>query len=145
MMQKNSSKLGVPASLVRVFAVITVACGLSACNNFGVHRIDIQQGNLVTQESVEKVKIGMSRNEVRLALGTPLLRDPFRADRWDYYFSISQAGGSTEQRKVTVAFDADKVTKVDGVGMESEIFTGGVEKRRSYEAAPGAPAKPPKS
>ena len=130
------------------FAAIVVACmafGLSACNNLGVHRIDIQQGNLVTQENVEKVKVGMSRNEVRLALGTPLLRDPFRADRWDYYFSISQAGGATEQRKVTVAFDADKVTKVDGIGMATEIFTGGVEKRRTFEAPPGAPAKPPKT
>ena len=123
---------------------VAAALTLSACNNFGVHRIDIQQGNLVTQESVEKVKTGMSRNEVRLALGTPLLRDPLRADRWDYYFSISQGGGNTEQRKVTINFVADKVTKVDGVGMETEIFTGGVEKRRSAESAPGAPAKPAK-
>lgn len=142
-MQKIFGSFGAVA--VAVAAIAVLASGLSACGNFGVHRIDIQQGNLVTQESVEKVKTGMSRNEVRLALGTPLLRDPFRADRWDYYFSISQGAGATDTRKVTVTFAADKVTKVEGVGVENEIFTGGVEKRRSYETAPGAPSKPPKS
>ena len=53
---------------------------VSGCAGFGVHRIDIQQGNLVTQEQLAKVKSGMSRLDVRNALGTPLLQDVFRSE-----------------------------------------------------------------
>ena len=130
-------------------AVAIVPVLIAACAGFGVHRIDIQQGNLVTQEQVAKIKTGMSRLDVRTALGTPLLQDVFNGNRWDYYFSLDQStkygpfGRDKQQYKVTIMFDNDKVAKIDGQASAIEILTGGGEKRQLPNALPpGAP--PPK-
>lgn len=78
------------------------------------YKIDIQQGNHVTQEMVEKLKPGMSRAQVRFLLGTPLVVDPFRNDRWDYVYLYYKAGELTEQRRVSVIFEDDRLKRVDG-------------------------------
>ena len=62
----------------------------TAC--LSVYRPDLQQGNAVTPEMVEKLKVGMTRNQVRFVLGTPLIADVFHPDRWDYYFFLKQSG-----------------------------------------------------
>lgn len=78
------------------------------------YKIDIQQGNAVTQEMVAKLQPGMTRNQVRFVLGTPLLVDPFRADRWDYFYSYTKRGELIEQRRLAVYFKDDKLDRVDG-------------------------------
>lgn len=122
---------------------------LSGCAGFGVHRIDIQQGNLVTQEQLAKVKPGMSRLDVRTALGTPLLQDVFNGNRWDYFFSLDQGtkygpfGRDKQEYKVTILFENDKVARIDGKASAIEILTGGGDKRQLPNTLPpGAP--PPK-
>ncbi len=122
---------------------------LAGCAGFGVHRIDIQQGNLVTQEQLSKVKLGMSRLDVRNALGTPLLQDVFNGNRWDYYFSLEQStkygpfGRDRQRFEVAILFENDKVAKINGQASAIEILTGGGEKRQLPNALPpGAP--PPK-
>ena len=92
---------------------IAVACAvlLGGC----VYRIDIQQGNYVTQDAVAKLKTGMTRAEVRQVLGTPLLADVFHADRWDYYFIHAKGGrGSGERKLFSVFFKEDKVASFTG-------------------------------
>ena len=125
------------------------ALSISGCAGFGVHRIDIQQGNLVTQEQLARVKPGMSRLDVRTALGTPLLQDVFNGNRWDYYFSLDQStsygpfGRDKQEYKVTILFENDKVASIDGKASAVEILTGGGEKRKLPDSLPpGAP--PPK-
>lgn len=132
-----------------LIAVGLFAATLSGCAGFGVHRIDIQQGNLVTQDQLAKVKPGMSRLDVRNALGTPLLQDVFNGNRWDYYFSLDQStsygpfGRDKQQYKVTILFESDKVARIDGKASAVEILTGGGEKRKLPDSLPpGAP--PPK-
>ena len=66
------------------------------------YRIDIQQGNLLTQEMVAKLKPGMTRAQVRFTLGSPLVVDPFRTDRWDYVYMYQKQGKETERRNITV-------------------------------------------
>ena len=78
------------------------------------YRIDIQQGNFVSQEMVSQLKAGMSKEQVRLALGTPLLTDIFHADRWDYVYWRERPGEKREQRKLTVHFEDGKLTRLDG-------------------------------
>jgi outer membrane protein assembly factor BamE len=78
------------------------------------YKIDIQQGNHVTQEMVEKLKPGMTRSQVKFLLGTPLVVDPFRNDRWDYVYLNYKAGELVEQRRVSVIFEQDKLKRVDG-------------------------------
>lgn len=78
------------------------------------YRIDIQQGNYVTQDMVAKLKPGMTRSQVRFALGTPLIVDPFRNDRWDYFYMMHRAGVLTEQRVVTAIFRGDELLRIEG-------------------------------
>jgi outer membrane protein assembly factor BamE len=93
---------------------------LSACSYVpqipGVtpYRIEVQQGNFISQEMVAQLKPGMSKEQVRLALGTPLLTDIFHADRWDYVYWREKAGAKREQRKLTVFFEDGKLTRLDG-------------------------------
>ena len=139
----------VPAAVFFV-AAITASSG---CSNFGVYRLDIQQGNLVTQEQVSKVKPGMSRLEVRNILGTPLLQDSFNGNRWDYVYNedrntekkLNPFGRIQQQFKLTVVFDGEKVARVDGTASPVEILTGGGDRRKTPDATPpGAPPEPRK-
>src|SRR5688572_11726498 len=88
----------------------TCAVLLGGC----VYRIDIQQGNYVTQDVVAKLKVGMTRTEARQILGTPLLADVFHADRWDYYFSQSRGGRGGDRKLFSVFFKDDKVASFTG-------------------------------
>ncbi len=78
------------------------------------YKIDIQQGNYVTQEMVAKLKPGMTRPQVRFILGTPLVVDPFRTDRWDYVYLYNKGGAVTEQRRIAVIFKNDKLERIEG-------------------------------
>jgi outer membrane protein assembly factor BamE len=79
-----------------------------------VHKIDIQQGNVVIADQLARVKVGMTRPEVRQILGTPLLADTFHANRWDYYFYNEKKGREVERNKISILFADDKVTRIDG-------------------------------
>jgi outer membrane protein assembly factor BamE len=88
------------------FAII-----LSACS---VHKIDIQQGNVITQEMLEKLKIGMDKPQVSRLLGTPLIEDPFHKGRWDYIYKfVAGDTGETQSSHITLFFDGDSLTKID--------------------------------
>jgi outer membrane protein assembly factor BamE len=78
------------------------------------YRIDIQQGNVVTQQMVAKLKAGMTRAQVRFALGSPLVVDPFRTDRWDYVYLYKKQGRDTERRHITVIFEEEKLVRIEG-------------------------------
>jgi outer membrane protein assembly factor BamE len=84
------------------------------------YRIDIQQGNVVTQEQMDRVKPGMSRLQVRDVLGTPLLTDAFHADRWDYVFSLRQTGKPLQRRNVVLIFNGDVLKSVEAPELPSE-------------------------
>ena len=72
------------------------------------YRPDVQQGNWITQSMVEELRVGMSREQVRFVLGSPMLTSVFHADRWDYPFVFRQGrGNDSEVRRFTVFFDAD--------------------------------------
>ncbi len=79
------------------------------------YRIEIQQGNFVSQEMVSQLKLGMSQDQVRFVLGTPLITDSFHADRWDYVFRRQRANSrELEHRKLAVFFDDGKLKRIEG-------------------------------
>jgi len=97
-------------------AALVAGCSLNDPNRSGLlqpYRIDLPQGNYLTQETVDRVQQGMSREQVRFVLGSPLLRDLFHPDRWDYVFRYKFPNGDVEQRKVTVRFRDDRVVAVE--------------------------------
>ncbi|MGE0355794.1 MAG: outer membrane protein assembly factor BamE [Burkholderiales bacterium] len=98
---------------MRPLAPLILAFALAACGPI-VHRIDIQQGNLVSPENFARVKTGMTKSEVRQILGTPLLTDAFHADRWDYYFRNEKRGRLVEQNKFAVHFENERVVRIVG-------------------------------
>lgn len=98
----------------------------------GPHKIDVQQGNFVTQDMIDKLKPGMSRNQVRFALGTPLIADPFHSDRWDYVYVLEKRGRVVEKRRIVVVFKQDELLRIDG-----DV----VPRDATKEAAKAAPSK----
>jgi outer membrane protein assembly factor BamE len=95
-----------------IFLATLSAATLSGCGL--VYRIDVQQGNYVTQDLVERLKPGMTKAEVKAILGTPLLSDVFHANRWDYYFSNVKNGKAQDRTKLAVFFADDKMVSVSG-------------------------------
>ena len=101
-------------ALVRSRRLVLAAfllAALSAC----VHRIDIQQGNFLDKEDIDRISVGMTRVQVRALLGTPMVADPFQNARWDYVYYFKRGRLSKAvQRHFIVHFDgADKVEKID--------------------------------
>jgi len=98
--------------LISVLLVGLVA-GCSS-TRIGPHRIDVQQGNALDQENVSRLKLGLNRSQVRFLLGTPLVVDPFRTDRWDYVYVFYKAGKLAEQKRITLFFDGDTLARIEG-------------------------------
>jgi outer membrane protein assembly factor BamE len=112
------------------------------------HKIDIQQGNYVTQDMVAKLKPGMSRSQVRFALGTPLVTDPFHPDRWDYVYVLQKKGEVVEKRRIVVVFKDEKLARIDGdvkPAAEGAASPAGASTPDAAKAppAPAAAARPP--
>ena len=84
------------------------------------YRIDIVQGNAITKEQAAQIKPGLSRLQVRDILGTPLLTDPFHANRWDYLFTLRRPGTDAQRRSVVVHFENDVVKSLEAGELPSE-------------------------
>ncbi len=100
------------------------------------YRIDIQQGNFLSPEMVAQLKKGMTREQVRFVLGTPLVTDIFHGDRWDYVFYRELGNGSKDQRRLSVFFDNDKLARAVGENVPLELGgTGPAPKAEADNAA----------
>ena len=99
---------------VGLISSILLACG-------GVpYKIDVAQGNFVSKEQINALKLGMPRAQVMDILGTPLLVSVFHADRWEYVFTLKRQGVETKPYKLTVHLKGDALEKIDGEGMLTE-------------------------
>jgi outer membrane protein assembly factor BamE len=89
-------------------------------NVFKPYRIEIVQGNVVTQEVMAQIQPGLGRTQVREILGTPLLTDLFHENRWDYVFTIARQGIAPQQRRVTVFFKDNVVERFEAGALPTE-------------------------
>lgn len=103
-----------------------------------VYRVDIRQGNFVTQEMVSQLKPGLTREQVRYALGTPLLTDPFHSNRWDYVYRYAPGHGDVQQRRLSVYFDDNKLVSVSG----DVVAATAADAQKAPASAPGAEPVP---
>ena len=119
------------STCVRIGASVTLAAGLAACSGFDgasqrlssivtPYRIDVVQGNFVSSEQVQQLRVGMGRQAVRDVLGTPLLQSIFHADRWDYVFAFHRKGDEPQLRKVTVFFKNDALERFEADALPTE-------------------------
>src|SRR2546423_7239198 len=104
----------VRALFVLLLALLLSSCGVPRIPGITPYKPEIQQGNYVSQEMIAQVKPGMTREQVRFVLGTPLLVDIFHADRWDYVYWREATDGKREQRKITLFFDQGKLARMEG-------------------------------
>jgi outer membrane protein assembly factor BamE len=84
------------------------------------YRVDVMQGNVITEELAARVKPGMTREQVRDLLGSPLLTSPFHADRWDYVFTMRRQGVEPQRRSVVAYFKGDALDRLEAPALPSE-------------------------
>ena len=114
-----------PAPLTSV-KTTTEASGVQRTENprfLGIlspYRPDIPQGNFVSEEMMSQLKEGMTHDQVRFLMGTPLLTDMFHADRWDYVFRLQKGNGEVLSSRVSVFFKDDRVARFEGGNLPSE-------------------------
>jgi len=89
--------------------ILACAAGCSSWGFPGVYRINVEQGNIVTQEMVDQLKPGMTRAQVRFILGTPLVEDSFNRDRWDYMYILRNGEKILRENRLTVVFEGDNL------------------------------------
>ncbi|KAB2897032.1 MAG: outer membrane protein assembly factor BamE, partial [Burkholderiaceae bacterium] len=123
-------------ALILLTGVVVAACGslegsgsrlISAVTPY---KVSVVQGNFVSREQVEALQPGMSRQQVREILGTPLVTSLFHANRWEYVFTLKKPGEDVQTRKLTVFFDGDVFARSEGDEMPTEAeFVGTLSSR----------------
>ena len=100
-----------------ICAALLAGCSFAQGVTVLPYRLNIQQGNYLDAEDVERVAVGMTRSQVHFLLGTPMVSDPFHKERWDYVFFF-KVGRSREEvlNRMTVWFDGDRVVRVERPG-----------------------------
>ncbi|SHL10194.1 outer membrane protein assembly factor BamE [Phytopseudomonas punonensis] len=111
---------------------------LAGCSFPGVYKIDIQQGNVVTQDMIDQLRPGMTRRQVRFIMGNPLLTDTFHANRWDYLYSMQAGGSPRQQERVSLIFSGD-----DQLVSLSGDFMPGTSRDDAILGRDGAPQSAP--
>ena len=118
------------AAIVALGGCSTVDQYVPTWRSFGVYKIDINQGNYLSQDMVDKLKVGMTQAQVKQVLGTPLITSPFRPDRWDYVYEYTRQGRVIEHRNFAAYFTDGKLARWEGDEMPQSI----VELNRSASA-----------
>lgn len=104
-------------TLLRTLVAALAITALAGCSYFqfpGVHKVEIQQGNIITQDMIDQLRPGMTRSQVRYIMGTPLVADTFNQDRWDYFYSVKKSGEREKREQVTLTFDGDELAGIQG-------------------------------
>lgn len=130
-MRSGSAVIGDDNKMEKVFIYLTLGAVLAAAGCSGpqekseddtsaldrlpfVYKMTVQQGNIITEEMVDRLELGMSKGQVRFLLGTPMLTDMFHADRWDYTYTIRRGHQDMESKRLTLFFEQDALAKVVG-------------------------------
>ena len=124
---------------MRILLISLTLTFISACGFPGVYKINIEQGNIVTQEMVNQLKPGMSRRQVKFIMGTPLVKDTFNRNRWDYVFMIRNGSTVLDQSRVAVEFNEDTLVNVFGDFVSADwAATGGAPTATPPSAEPAS-------
>ena len=88
----------------KLLILLLITSALSAC---AIHKLDIQQGNVLTPEMIGSLKVGMDKRKVEFIMGTAPLKDPFHPERWDYVYTLKRHGKPDEHQHITLFFDQE--------------------------------------
>jgi outer membrane protein assembly factor BamE len=96
-----------------LFSALLASCSSATLPTFTPYKVEIRQGNLITQDMRAKLKLGMTQAQVKAVLGAPLINDVYHANRWDYIYSLEQQGKVVEKQRLTLYFDKDLLKRID--------------------------------
>jgi len=99
---------------LKVISLLLSVLLLSSCSIPRIFQVVISQGNLVDQEMLDKLEIGMTESQVKFVMGTPLISDTFYPNRWDYFTSVTQGENSYTNQKITLYFKDNKLVSWEG-------------------------------
>ncbi len=99
--------------IIIILITALLACTLTQCISYDFSRRIVQQGNLIPADKVERLKLGMSKEEVAILMGTSLLSPIFNNERWDYAYTWRRGSGSMEIRHVVLYFAKERLTRIE--------------------------------
>jgi outer membrane protein assembly factor BamE len=94
-------------------SVLLAACSSSSLPTFTPYKVEIRQGNLITQDMRAKLKLRLTQAQVKAVLGAPLISDPYHANRWDYVYRLESKGEQVESQRLTLYFEKDLLKRID--------------------------------
>lgn len=103
-----------------ILLTLVLAASSGCVSHLSPYKMDIRQGNFITQEMRDKLKLGMSKQQVRYVMGTPLVSDAFHGNRWDYSYTLMKRGTVMEKQLMTLYFDGENLARIDENG-QSQI------------------------
>lgn len=96
-----------------LISTLLASCSYLSSPVLSPYKMDIRQGNYITAEMRERLKLGMSKQQVRYVLGTPLIHDAFHGNRWDYLYRLEQRGEVVEKQRLTLYFEGENLVRMD--------------------------------
>lgn len=115
-----STKLN--ATLLTITMLIATGCSYLPSLP-SVYKIDIQQGNVITQDMIDQLRPGLTKRQVQYVMGTPLIEDTFNQSRWDYVYSLQPGGEARQQESISLFFKDDLLTHFEGDFIPSKAIT----------------------
>ena len=104
-------------NLFRLLITLVALLSLTSCSSFQfpwVYKLTIQQGNIVSQEMIDKLKPGMTRAQIQFVLGSPVLEDSFQPDRWNYIYTIAYTNQEPVKQELIIVFENNRLVRFEG-------------------------------
>jgi len=109
------NRIGLRMKKLLIIMTCIASLSVTACSRYHlIHKIDVQQGNVITQDEVNLLEPGMSRRQVQYIMGSPMIADVFHQGRWDYVYRLEPGYGERLEERVTVFFDDDQLSRITG-------------------------------
>ena len=127
----------------RSAAILVIAVLINACTTWlpEAHHIEIQQGNVIKQESRDLLQSGMTKQKVRSLLGNPILQDPYHPNRWDYIYRLKSDAIGAKSSRLTLFFEDDNLIRIDDTEFKpEEALTAAKPSQRAEQIGSGSEA-----
>ena len=108
-------------AVIQTLVLVASLVGLSACSSW-VYRIDIPQGNFLEQKDIDKLRVAMTKEQVKYVLGSPVASNAFDNDTWHYFYALKSGRGDNFEKRLIVEFENDKLKDIRGDFNKSEDF-----------------------
>lgn len=115
--------MSLSSSVIKTIVLAVLCTSLVACQSFrfpGVYRVTVPQGNVFDEEMISQLEVGMTRSQVRFIMGTPLIKDTFNPDRWDYTYQVQRGTELSQKKRMSLHFDGDQLVKIDELELPKE-------------------------